>query len=48
LKAEAVQTRLAALNQTPVVQSRQATGEFLKAEEKRYDAIIKARNIRTQ
>jgi tripartite-type tricarboxylate transporter receptor subunit TctC len=48
LKAEAVQTRLAALNQTPVVQSRQATADFLKAEEKRYGAIIKAQNIRPQ
>jgi len=48
LKAETVQTRLAALNQTAVVMSREATADFLKVEEKRYGAIIKARDIRLQ
>jgi tripartite-type tricarboxylate transporter receptor subunit TctC len=46
LKDEKVQTRLAALNQTAVVMSRDATADFLKVEEKRYGAIIKARDIR--
>jgi tripartite-type tricarboxylate transporter receptor subunit TctC len=48
LNTEAVQNRLAALNQTPVVQSREATADFLKAEESRYGAIIKTRNIKPQ
>lgn len=48
LKAGTVQTRLAALNQTAVAMSREATADFLQVEEKRYGAIIKARDIRLQ
>lgn len=48
LKSETMQSRLAALRQVPVVQSRVATGEFLRAEEARYRAIITARGIKPQ
>lgn len=48
LASDAVKTRFAALKVAPVVQSRQATGQFLRAESARYDAIIKARNIKPE
>jgi tripartite-type tricarboxylate transporter receptor subunit TctC len=48
LKTETVQSRLAALNQTPVTLSREETGHFLKAEERRYGEIIRDRNIKPQ
>lgn len=48
LASDVVKTRFAALNVAPVVQSRQATGQFLKAESARYGAIIKARNIKPE
>ena len=48
LKSETVQSRFAALNQTPVAQPRDETGRFLKAEEQRYGEIIRDRNIKPQ
>jgi tripartite-type tricarboxylate transporter receptor subunit TctC len=48
LAADAVKTRFAALNVAPVVMTRQATGQFLKAEGARYGAVIKARGIRPE
>jgi tripartite-type tricarboxylate transporter receptor subunit TctC len=48
LASEAVKARFAALNVTPVIQSRQLTGQFLKAEGARYGAIIKARGIKPE
>lgn len=48
LSSDVVKTRFAALNVAPVVQSRQATGQFLKAEGARYGAIIQARGIKPQ
>ncbi len=48
LAADAVKTRFTALNVAPVVMTRQATGQFLKAEGARYGAVIKARGIKPE
>ena len=48
LASDAVKARFAALNVAPVIQSRQATGQFLKAEGARYGAVIKARGIKPE
>ena len=48
LASDAVKTRFAALNVVPVVLSRQATGQFLKAEGARYGTVIKARGIKPE
>lgn len=48
LTSDAVKARFAALNVAPVPQSRQATGQFLKAEGARYGAVIKARGIKPE
>ena len=48
LASDAVKTRFAALNVIPVIQSRQVTGQFLKAEGARYGAVIKARGIKPE
>ena len=39
-------TGFAALNVAPVIQNRQATAQFLKAEGARFAAVIKARGIK--
>lgn len=48
LASDGVRARFVALNVVPVIQSRQATGQFLKAEGARYGAIIKARGIKPE
>jgi tripartite-type tricarboxylate transporter receptor subunit TctC len=48
LNSDAVKARFATLNVAPVVQPRQATAQFLKAEGERYGKIIKARNIKPE
>ncbi len=46
LASETVKSRFAALNVSPVIQSRLATTAFLKAEASRYEKIIKDRAIK--
>ncbi|MBU3710738.1 MAG: tripartite tricarboxylate transporter substrate binding protein [Limnohabitans sp.] len=46
LASDSVKTRFAALNVTPIIQSRQSTGQFLKAEALRYNTIIQSRGIK--
>ena len=48
LASDAVKSRFAVLNVTPVILPRQATGQFLQAEGARYGNIIKARGIKPQ
>ncbi|MDB5859055.1 MAG: putative Bug-like extra-cytoplasmic solute receptor, family [Ramlibacter sp.] len=46
LASDTVKTRFAALNVTPVLQTRTATAQFLQAETARYAAVIKDRGIK--
>ena len=46
LASETVKTRFAALNVSPVIQSRQASSTFLKNEAARYGKVIKDRAIK--
>jgi len=46
LESDAIVKRFAAFGVAPMARSRQATGQFLKAESDRYAAIIKSRNIK--
>lgn len=48
LASEAVKARFAALNVTPVMQTRQATKQFLQSEGMRYGAVIRARGIKPE
>jgi tripartite-type tricarboxylate transporter receptor subunit TctC len=48
LASDAVKARFAMLNVAPVVMTRQATGQFLRAEGARYGAVIKARGIKPE
>lgn len=48
LASEAVKARFAALNVTPVMQTRQATKQFLQSEGMRYAAVIRARGIKPE
>jgi tripartite-type tricarboxylate transporter receptor subunit TctC len=48
LKSPEVQNRFTTFGVTPVVQSREATAQFLKAETARYAAVIHARGIKAE
>jgi len=48
LGSDVVKSRFAVLNVAPVIQSRQATGQFLRNESTRYGAVIKARGIKPE
>lgn len=48
LKSDNVQKKFEAFGVTPVVKTRQATDQFLKAEGERYAAVIKSRGIKAE
>jgi tripartite-type tricarboxylate transporter receptor subunit TctC len=48
LVSETIKTRFVTLNLTPVIQGREATAKFLKAEAARYGEVIKARGIKAE